>query len=212
MITGKRVERVNGRTPGLDWQEAYARLERIERALGPGGDVSPDDAARILKERAKALARPRETVAASVEGPELVVFTLAGERYGVETAHVQDVAPLRGLTPLPGVPSLFPGVVLHRGRVLPVVDLRRLFDLAGRDVPEGSRLIVAEAAGMIFGLFADTVAGVVRADAPGMTSPPEGRSDDRQSLIRGVTGEMIAVLDLEALARDPRFAATEEVG
>lgn len=196
----------------IDWQEAYARLERTRQTLETGGNLPPEEVKRILRERAQALARPREEVGAPAEVLELLVLALAGERYGIETAHVLEVLPLRELTPLPGTPSFVLGVVNHRGRILPVLDLRRLFDLTGQGVTEGSRVVAVEAGGMMFGIFADAVTGVVRIGVDALASPPATLAGDRQAFIRGVTGEMVAVLDLEALARDPRITVNEEAG
>ena len=44
--------------PRIDWQEAYARLERARQAVEAGGQRPPEEVQRILRERAEALARP----------------------------------------------------------------------------------------------------------------------------------------------------------
>lgn len=199
-----------GRT--FDWQEAYARLERARRALEAGAERPPEEVARILRERAAALARPLEEAVPPAEVVELLVFSLAGERYGIETAHVLEVVPLRELTPVPCTPPFVLGVVNHRGRILPVLDFRRLLELAADGVAEGSRVVAAEAGGMTFGVYADAVAGTVRVGAHEVGPPPLTLAADRRTWIRGVTGEMVAVLDLDAVARDPRIVVNDEVG
>jgi len=203
---------MNEARPAIDWQEAYARLERIRRALEAGGDRPPEETGRILRDRARALARPVEEAPAPTEVLDLLVFSLTGERYGIETAHVLEVVPLRGLTPVPGTPPFVLGVVNHRGRILPVLDLRRLFELAGQGIAKGGRVVAVEVGGMAFGIFADAVAGSVRLGADEVAPPPVSLARDRQAFIRGVTGGMVAVLDLEALASDPRITVNEEVG
>jgi chemotaxis signal transduction protein len=93
-----------------------------------------------------------------------------------------------------------------------VLDLRRLLDLAGQEVAEGGRVVAVEAGGMTFGIFAQTVAGTVTVGAHEVAPPPVVLTGDRQTFLRGVTGEMVAVLDLEALARDGRITVADEVG
>jgi len=171
-----------------------------------------EEVQRILIKRAEALARPLQERQTLAEPLELLVFSLAGERYAVDTAHVQDVVPLREITSLPCTPSFVLGVVNHRGRILPVLDFRRLFGLAGEGVPEGARLVAAEAGGMRFAIFADSVAGTIRVAVHDVTPPPATFSDDQKSWLFGVTGEMVAVLDLEAMARASRIVVKEEVG
>ena len=196
---------------GLDWQEAYARLERIRRLLEADGGLSPDQIGRVLRERAQAVARRREEVSPPVEGIEILVFTLAGEQFGIATARVLEVVPARGLTPVPSVPAFVLGVVNHRGRILPVLDLCGLLALPRQAVMDGNRLVVVESGDMTFGLLAEAVSGVVQGDARAVAPPPGTLAVDRQALLRGVTGEMVAILDLEALTRDPRFIVNAEI-
>lgn len=195
----------------IDWQEVHARLEQSRRALEGTGRPSPEEASPILRERARALARPAEEAVTQAEALELLVFSVGAERYGIETVHVVEVIPLRELTPVPCTPASVLGVVNHRGRILPVLDLRRLFDLADQGVPEGSRVVAVEARGMRFGIFAGAVTGTVRVGVEEVAPSPATSAADRQGLIRGVTGEMVAVLDLDALSRDPRITVNEEV-
>ena len=195
----------------IDWQEVHVRLEQERRAVEATERLSLEEASRILKERARALARPVEEAVTQAEGLELLVFSVGAERYGIETDHVVEVIPLRELTPVPCTPASILGVVNHRGRILPVLDLRRLFDLADQGVAEGSRVVAVEARGMTFGIFAGAVTGTVRVGVEEVAPSPATSAADRQGLIRGVTGEMVAVLDLDALSRDPRITVNEEV-
>ena len=195
----------------IDWQEVHVRLEQERRAVEATERLSLEEASRILKERARALARPVEEAVTQAEGLELLVFSVGAERYGIETDHVLEVIPLRELTPVPCTPASILGVVNHRGRILPVLDLRRLFDLGDQGVAEGSRVVAVEARGMTFGIFAGAVTGTVRIGVEEVAPSPATSAADRQGLIRGVTGEMVAVLDLDALSRDPRITVNEEV-
>ncbi len=197
----------------LDWQMAYSRLEQTRRTLEVGGDPLPEEVKRILRERAHALAKPLAEVRTREEVLDLLVFSLAGERYGVETTHVLEVISLRELTPVPCTPPVILGVVNHRGRILPVLDLRRLFGLSGQGIAEGGRIVAVEAGRMTCGIFADGVAGTIQVAAHEVAHPPTVTAvGGRQAFIRGVTGEMVAVLDLEVLARDQRIVVNEEIG
>lgn len=197
----------------VQWQEAYAGLEEARRGtLGAGQERPPEEVTRILKARAQALARPLEETTTLTEVLELLVFSLAGERYGIETAYILEVVPLREQTPVPCTPPFVLGVVNYRGRILPVLDFRRLLDLAEQGIAEGSRVVAVEAEGMTFGILADAVSGVERIGAHEVAPPPMAPTGGRQSLIKGVTGEMVAVLDLKGLARDPRITVNEGVG
>ena len=201
---------MNEARPAIDWQEAYARLERARQALEARRELPPEEVRRLLNDRARALAKPLEEAPAPTEVLDLLVFSLAGERYGIEMAHVLEVVPLRELTPVPCTPPFVFGVVNHRGRILPVLDFRRLFELAGQGITGESRVVAVEVGGMTLGIFAESVVGIVRVGAHEVASPPVTLTGNRQAFIRGVTGEMVAVLDLQALARDPRIVVNNE--
>ena len=195
--------------PAIDWDKAYARLEQVRHALEAGGNLSAEDVGRTLRERARALARPLAESKTPAEVLDVLVFSLAGERYGVETSYVLEVLPLRELTPLPCVPLVFAGVMNYRGRILPVLDIRRLFGLSGQGTTEGNRVVVMEANSMALGILAESVAGIIRVDAQEIKPPPVTLAADRQAFLRGVTGEMLAVIDLPTLIRDPRVVVNE---
>ena len=196
----------------FDWQEAYARLDRAGRALDVAVDRPREEVQRILAARAQALARPREEVRVPTEVLELLIFSLGGERYAIETTHVLEAVPLRALTPVPCTPPFVLGVVNYRGQILPVLDLRRLFDLEGIEVTQESRVVAVEAGGMRFGIFADSVAGTTRVPTQEIAPPPAAVTVDRQVFLRGVTAGMVTVLDLGALVRDRRIAVNEGAG
>jgi purine-binding chemotaxis protein CheW len=197
-------------TDPLNRREIDTRLKQTRRTLEADGNLPPEKVARILRDRAQALAKPLAEARTPAETLELLVFSLAGERYGIETAHVLEVVPLLGLTPVPHTPPFVLGVVNHRGRILPVLDLRRLFQLVGQGITERGQLVAVNAGGMTFGIIADAVSGTVRVAVEDMSAPPVTVTGDHQAVIRGVTEEMVAVLDLEALARDPRILVNEE--
>src|SRR5688572_5704748 len=148
----------------FDWQAARERLERAARSLESGGRRSPEEARRVLEERARSLARlPPETP--SGDSLDLLVFTCSGERYGLEASRAVEVLPPTSVAPVPGGRAFLAGIVNHRGEVLAVLELRGLIGPAGpgHDGDEAaSFVVVVEALGMRFGLRADEVQGVVR--------------------------------------------------
>src|SRR5690348_15037984 len=108
----------------------------------PSQSESNRDSLQILRERARKLAMPWE--AAGVTGPVLRVieFHVARERYAVEVQYVREVHPLEELTPLPCTPAFLSGIVNLRGRIVPVMDLRRFFDLQDGGLNDLHRIIL----------------------------------------------------------------------
>jgi chemotaxis signal transduction protein len=196
----------------FDWPAIQARLEAIRRNLEAQGKPSPEAARRILEERARKLAQPTAEAESGPEALEMLVFSRAGERYGVEPAHVVEVLPLTRPTPLPGARPFLVGVIHHRGEVRAVFDLRRLLGPQGPGnagaKPEGC-VVAVEVRGMSFGLLVDDVTGMVQVKAPEVSPANAASRDGRVAWIRGTTGGMVSVVDLDALAQDPRITVNE---
>ena len=196
----------------IDWPQAYARLDRWQRALAGAEERSPEAAARILAARAAELAVPAHAAApASPAGSlDLVVLSLAGERYALEATQVVEVIAPRDLTPLPLVPDFLLGVVVHQGCIVPVFDLRRLMDLPGDARRAGEPVVVVEAEGIVFALRADAVPGTRRIGAEELGPLPAGAAPNRGAWFRGLSADRILVVDLAALAGDPRIAINDD--
>lgn len=196
--------RTSAEKRAFDWTEATARLERVARKLSAGEERSPEEIERILETRARDLARPATTP--SSEGlVAAVVLPLGRERYAVDLAYVAEVVRLRGLAPLPGAPAPVLGIVLHRGRLVPVVDLRRLLGGGEAALPEAGWLVVVGAGDALAGLLADGGVEVARVPSRGL-APPLVRGG-AEPLLRGLTKDAVAVVDVGALLTDPRIAA-----
>ena len=166
----------------------------------------PASARRILEERARALAQPLEEAAAKGPRLELLTFSCAGSAYAIDASDAVAVVPLGHLTPVPGTPAAVLGVVNHRGRILAVVDVDLLVAAGTRDRSGTALGIVVATGGASFVLLTDTVPELVSLDEGEVT--PADRPD---GAVRGVTSTMAALLDVTALARDPRIAVDHDV-
>jgi purine-binding chemotaxis protein CheW len=168
------------------------------------------DAAQILQARAQILARSKRHDDATDGFLELLEFRLATERYAVEMTHVQEVQPLRDLTPLPGVPAFIPGIVNVRGRILPVLDLKKFFDLPEQGLTDLHRIILVQGRDVELGLLADTIVGIRRL-APGRLQPSLSTlTGIRADFLKGVSDERLVVLDLERILSDPKIVVHDE--
>jgi purine-binding chemotaxis protein CheW len=170
----------------------------------------PDDAMAILRARARALARPLEEVAAT---PllELLEFRLADERYAVETRHVREVYPLKDLTPLPCTSSFVAGIVNVRGRILPVIDLKKFFDLPPEGLTDLHRIILLEGNDLELGLLADAAVGVRFIPADSVQPALPTLTGIRSEYLKGVTADHLVVLDVARILADPTIVVHEEV-
>ena len=195
----------------IDWQEVHARLERTRLAMESGGELQPEEISRILTDRALALAEPLKDGTPSTEMIELLVVSLGGERFGIETVYALEAISLPELIPVPCTPAFVLGVANYRGRILAVLDLRRILGLSGEGVTEGNKVVSVEAGGMTFGIIVDTVEGTMSVPTHKVAPPPEALTGLRLVLTRGMTEELITILDLDALAQAPAILVNEQV-
>ena len=168
------------------------------------------DAERILRERARALARPTHQPA-PLEQIELLEFRLARERYAVESRHVLEVCPFRDLTPLPGTPPFLLGLVNVRGRILPVMDLKKLFELPEQGVTDMHRVVLIRGNDLELGLLADVIVGVNSVARESLQPSLPTLTGIRAQYLLGVTDEHLVVLDLDRILADPRILIHDEV-
>ena len=169
------------------------------------------EAERILRTRARALARtpPRASAAGAVL--ELLEFRLASERYAVESQLVQEVHPLKDLTPLPCTPPFVLGIVNVRGRILPVLDLKKFFDLPERGLTDLHRIIFVRGNDLELGLLADVIVGVRSVEAGSLQPSLPTLTGIRADFLKGVSDERLVVLDLDRILLDPKIIVHEEV-
>lgn len=168
------------------------------------------DADAILRARAQALARPPPAPSPS-RILELLEFRLASERYALETRHVQEVHPLRELTPLPCTPPFVLGIVNVRGRILPVLDLKKFFELPERGLTDLHRIILVHGRDLEFGLLADVIVGVRSVAADGLQPSLPTHTGIRADYLKGIGEERLVVLDLDRILSDPKIVVHEEV-
>src|SRR5664279_5629709 len=109
----------------------------------------------LLKARAIEMAKEPELKKGFSPIVQLIAFSLGAETYGLESAYIREVYPLKDFTPLPGVPAFILGIINVRGQIMPVVDLKKLFNLPEQGITELNKVIILHDDQMEFGILAD---------------------------------------------------------
>lgn len=128
----------------------------------------------------------------------LVTFSLGREEYGVEIGSVQEIIRVGKITPMPNAPKFITGVINLRGRVIPVLDLRKRLDLADGALTKNSRIVVVESGAKVLGMLVDSVSQVFRIPGASVDDPPS-EVDQRKACVRGigkVDSRLIMIMDL----------------
>lgn len=169
------------------------------------------DVRRVLRERARALARAPASEASAEDTVEVLEFALGEERYAAEARFVTSAEPLTSLARLPCVPAFVAGIVNVRGRMLPVLDLKRLFDLPEKGLTDLHVVIVVSAGDLEVGLLADVVKSVTRVAVAELQPSLPTLTAIGAEYLKGVTADRLIVLDLERMLADPRLIVNENV-
>ncbi|MFN3782063.1 MAG: chemotaxis protein CheW [Candidatus Kapaibacteriota bacterium] len=134
---------------------------------------------------------------------QLVTFELAGEFFGIEILKVQEISPMTKITRVPNAPKYVEGVINLRGKVIPVVDLRKLMNLNLRDYDASSRIIVLHLDGKIIGILVDKMNEVIWVNKNSIeTNPTQSESKISENYIIGVVNledRLVILLDLYKL-------------
>ncbi|MCW2276693.1 chemotaxis protein CheW [Heliophilum fasciatum] len=114
---------------------------------------------------------------------QLVVFGLGSEEYGVPITQVQEINRLTAPTKIPQAPSFVEGIINLRGKIIPVIDLKKRFQLPWADYSDSTRIIVINIAEHTVGIIVDAVTEVLRLPLQSVEHPP--------SMIGGISAEYL---------------------
>ena len=142
---------------------------------------------------------------------EVVVFTLASERYAIESVYVREVHPVRDLTPLPCTPPFLAGVMNVRGDILAVYDLGILFGLAEPPVESLNQVIVVDYSNLSFGILADASTETATLSTGDLEPFHPPRGDHPGPPAKGMTRDRLMVLDVPGMAGDERLVIHDGV-
>lgn len=141
----------------------------------------------------------------------LVTFNL-GEEYGVPISQVQEIVRVGGITMVPNSPPYMQGVINLRGRVMPVLNLRKRLGLPDKEMSSASRIVVTEVGSKVIGLLVDAVSHVIKIPPQSVEPAPEEVLEIDTDYITGVgklSDRMVILLDLEKLLRREKLEIEE---
>ncbi len=137
---------------------------------------------------------------------QYLTFILADEEYGVEILRVQEIMGREDATPIPNAPEHILGVINIRGEIVPIVDLRKRFDLESIAYGPTTVVIVVNMVSSdqqrTVGLVVDAVSEVYRIDPEQIQTTPEMGTNLSTKWIKGlitVEEKMLLLLEVDRL-------------
>ncbi|GAB6886666.1 chemotaxis protein CheW [Desulfothermus okinawensis JCM 13304] len=130
---------------------------------------------------------------------QLVSFKLGDEEFGVDIMQVQEIIRMQNITSVPNAPDFVEGVINLRGRVIPIIDLRKRFGLEEKSHDKATRIIVVKVEEITVGLVVDEVSEVLRIPIDTVEPPPPIVAGVESEYIKGVgklEDRLLILLDL----------------
>lgn len=177
---------------------------------GPWGPA-PEEKKKILKARAKELARDDRKEKTIEESVEVVEFLLAYETYGIESSYVREIYPLKELTPVPCTPPFVLGIINVRGQVVSVIDMKKFFDLPEKGLTDLNKVIIVHDETMEFGILADSILGVRTVALDEIQPPLLTLTGIGAEYLRGMTKEPVVVLDMAKILSSSNLVVHEKL-
>jgi len=117
---------------------------------------------------------------------QIVIFELGSEHFGADIAKVESIIKIQPITQLPHAPGFVEGVTNLRGKVLPVIDLRKRFSLPTQETDKNSRIIVVSVDQIEVGMIVDEVSEVLTLPEGSVEAAPPIATTIDSSFIRGI--------------------------
>lgn len=181
---------------------SICRLEdgrRLVALLSPDRLFRSDLVRRIIDDHAAGDAG-QQAEANAMADEQFIIFRLGHQDYGIPIAAVGEIArPPEHPTRLPKAPAFIDGVMNLRGSVVPIVDLRRRFDLGDTEQAGARRILMLEIGGAIAGFLVDGVSEILKVTTDAICPAPELSPEQMRLISRVInleaSGRLILLVD-----------------
>lgn len=142
------------------------------------------------------------TTQAMKEGTEVLVFYIEDVLYAIDIKYVVEIIGMQPITQVPKIPEYIKGVINIRGKVVPVMSVRKKFQLEEIEYTERTCIIVVELNDISVGLIVDGVSEVLTVDSSEICHMMDYRKSNKNNYISNVIenkGDNKLLLDIEKL-------------
>lgn len=143
---------------------------------------------------------------------QMVTFNLALEEYGVDILQVQEINRMVEITEVPQTDQCVEGIINLRGKVIPIIDLRKKFNMPEKEHDNQTRIVVVDVNNETVGLVVDGVSEVLRVpggsleEAPKLVSGDYASADYIQSIVK-LEDRLLIYLDLGKIVASSHLQA-----
>ena len=146
---------------------------------------------------------PMKGTDAGSELIQLVSFNLEGEEYGVEVLKVREIIRMPSITHMPNTPHYIDGIINLRGKVIPIVSMRKKFGLMVTENSSHTRIMIMDISGELMGFIVDAVSEVIRISGSEIQPSPSvaagGLDQDCIAGVINLSERLLVLLDLDRM-------------
>jgi purine-binding chemotaxis protein CheW len=194
------------------WQQIHRRIDDLSREVA--GEMTEEELHDLWYRRALELSRAQVQEGQESDSLKMITFRLGADRYGVAIDMVREIQRAGRITPVPTAPDFVVGVMNLSGNILSVVDIRVFFGLSKVVMSGKTRILVVEGEGLRIGMVVDRVDEITDVRAEGIKPPLSLDKGITEDYIRGIAthrGEMLIVIELEKILKNPRLVVEEKI-
>ena len=144
---------------------------------------------------------------------QVVGFRIGNETYGVRIGSVREIVRVPEITAVPSAPETVEGVINLRGKIIPVMDLRKRFGQSQIQPDKKNRILVVELEHKLVGLIVNAASEVLKINPSEIEPPGNLFADGESGYVTGVgklKGRLIILLDIAKLLQRPEYKRFEE--
>jgi purine-binding chemotaxis protein CheW len=144
---------------------------------------------------------------------QVVGFRIGNETFGVRIASVREIVRVPEITAVPSAPETVEGVINLRGKIIPVMDLRKRFGHVDIQPNKKNRILVVELDNKLVGLIVNAASEVLKIPPSDIEAPGSVFAEGESSYVTGVAklkGRLIILLDVNKLLHQQDVKRLEE--
>lgn len=203
---GRKLQGARQSDEGVRKMETKAGRESGAQAAGQGS--KGDGGGEMAAQQSAGMAR-------TAEMNQLVSFRLGKEEFALDITQLQEIQRMLPITTLPRVPAYVEGIVNLRGRIIPIIDLRKKLGMEEGTRDKETRIVVVSIEGNVLGLIVDSVSEVLRISPEDIEPPPPLVVGLDAEFILGVAKleeRLILLLDLKRIVTREERKALQTIG
>ncbi len=150
----------------------------------------------------------------AIQDLQAVVFMLNRAYYGVPILQVQEIVKMTEITELPNTPDFVQGIVNLRGKIIPIIDMRKRFGLPEETIDENWKILILKEEDVLFGVMVDQISEVEKVPATLIEKPPKIVAGVNGKFINGIAkteNRLLILLDIAKILSDEEKELLQDI-